>query len=836
MTVSTEVDHNEYTGNGVTTSFPYTFRIFKKSDLVVQVSDLNGNVTELVLDAGYTVTGAGTYSGGAVVLPSPLAAGWRITIERVLDVVQETDLRNQGKFFPEVHEDAFDYLTMLIQRCFGWFRRALMKPSLLAKYYDAKQNRISNLADPSLEQDAVNNRSMRNYVDAAIAGVIGGFGWFIQYGSGAVYRTFQDKMRDELSANDFMMHADGVNDDTSGFLSLENVFVGRVVNLAGKSYRVDEIPNKNIYINGFFIVNSMDTGIPVSVNMGTNPAVISDTSDTGAFEAKYLNPLTGDYQLSGRSTRDLYAVIASQNSRSLGPARAVNIGSIYSYSAGNVSGNYSARQCRATVPQSINIGSEDCRVDGGFRGGNYNSITSHVTGETGVNVGSRRSWCTGLHVANIASVDAHAGGGFGAILKANVNSNGEISSVSIISPGSGYSSKGVVKFYDRLSVPSTEASATYTINQDTGAILSVEMTNSGAGYSTITDETGAYEVVQATILEPGNYSANIATANNCVTYGELSFNLGANNCSSKANRAGNIGSNGSSVSAQYSINIGTVSSKNSGAQSVIVGGGGNTITEDGSNGTIISGNNSVNDMNGCTVIGRRVRPRYIRSVVYGDGSSGAASTANIKLEALTNGNLNIAGTLTQNSQFTDIAKMFENSDSVEIPIGSLVAWDGRKVRLAKSGDTEFSAHSRTYTILLGDSQFSWSGRYMRGEFGEILTEKVWDDQLEWRDELNNGYGGWVGGYVTKAIENPLFNKNMKQIPRSERSCEWTPVALIGEVHVRVDSSVSIDNYVKPSDTPGLGTISHAQTRMRCMEITKPYDKTKGYAVALCLKF
>ena len=212
MTVSTVVDHNEYTGNGVTTSFPYTFRIFRKSDLVVQVSDLNGNVTELVLDTGYTVTGVGTYSGGSVVLPSPLAAGWRITIDRVLDVVQETDLRNQGKFFPEVHEDAFDYLTMLIQQCFGWFRRALMKPSLLAKYYDAKQNRISNLADPSLEQDAVNNRSMRNYVDAAIAGVVGGFGWFIQYGSGAVYRTFQDKMRDTVNLLDYVSSSqrDGV--------------------------------------------------------------------------------------------------------------------------------------------------------------------------------------------------------------------------------------------------------------------------------------------------------------------------------------------------------------------------------------------------------------------------------------------------------------------------------------------------------------------------------------------------------------------------------------------------------------------------------------------------
>ncbi len=40
-------------------------------------------------------------------------------MNRVLDVVQDTDLRNQGKFFPEVHEDAFDYLTMLIQQCLG---------------------------------------------------------------------------------------------------------------------------------------------------------------------------------------------------------------------------------------------------------------------------------------------------------------------------------------------------------------------------------------------------------------------------------------------------------------------------------------------------------------------------------------------------------------------------------------------------------------------------------------------------------------------------------------------------------------------------------------------
>lgn len=157
MTVSTEISSNEYTGNGVTTDFDYKFRIFKANQLSVITSDADGdNVVTLRLGTDYTVTGANKSAGGKVILTRPLADKHKISIARDIPITQETSFRNQSKFFAETHENAFDYLTMILQRIWGSLGSLYLKrPNILANWFDAKGYRIANLGKPKRDSDAV---------------------------------------------------------------------------------------------------------------------------------------------------------------------------------------------------------------------------------------------------------------------------------------------------------------------------------------------------------------------------------------------------------------------------------------------------------------------------------------------------------------------------------------------------------------------------------------------------------------------------------------------------------------------------------------------------------
>ncbi|MCR0998647.1 hypothetical protein [Serratia rubidaea] len=112
----------------MTTVFPFRFKILNAADLVVLFRDESDVRRDLVLNTDYTISGVGSKNGGSITLTNPAPDGWTLYMERYVDIVQDTDIRNQGNFYPEVHEDAFDYLTMIDQQQQLELNRAVKVP------------------------------------------------------------------------------------------------------------------------------------------------------------------------------------------------------------------------------------------------------------------------------------------------------------------------------------------------------------------------------------------------------------------------------------------------------------------------------------------------------------------------------------------------------------------------------------------------------------------------------------------------------------------------------------------------------------------------------------
>lgn len=128
MTVSTTGSSAQFFPNGVTTHFPFRFRFFQNTDLKVFWQDLMGNIELLKLNSDYTVQGAGAEDGGAIdTTGAPLQNG-TLVVARVMIATQLTSFRNQGEFFAEIHEDAFDRLIMLVQQTIDNQGRGLTIP------------------------------------------------------------------------------------------------------------------------------------------------------------------------------------------------------------------------------------------------------------------------------------------------------------------------------------------------------------------------------------------------------------------------------------------------------------------------------------------------------------------------------------------------------------------------------------------------------------------------------------------------------------------------------------------------------------------------------------
>ena len=133
MTISSQIRQaGPFIGSGVSTAFPFTFKVFASSDLyVVRLDTSTGLQTVLALTTDYTVTlnaDQNVSPGGTLTLPAVLDTGYTLTITSSVPYLQPTDLTNQGGFYPSVITDALDRLTIFVQQIVGGLTKSLRFP------------------------------------------------------------------------------------------------------------------------------------------------------------------------------------------------------------------------------------------------------------------------------------------------------------------------------------------------------------------------------------------------------------------------------------------------------------------------------------------------------------------------------------------------------------------------------------------------------------------------------------------------------------------------------------------------------------------------------------
>lgn len=121
MTVSsTNRRAGPFAGNGVTTAFPFAFRMIDADDLLaVTLVTATGVETDLQQGVDYTAVLNADQDGdpgGTLTMLSPLAVGTQLVITSDVEPTQDTVLTNQGGFYPDVLNDVHDKLTILIQQ------------------------------------------------------------------------------------------------------------------------------------------------------------------------------------------------------------------------------------------------------------------------------------------------------------------------------------------------------------------------------------------------------------------------------------------------------------------------------------------------------------------------------------------------------------------------------------------------------------------------------------------------------------------------------------------------------------------------------------------------
>lgn len=284
MTISnTSRTAGPFLGNGVTTSFPFSYKVFDRADvLVAQTVTATGVETLKVLDADYSVTlnsDQDNNPGGVITMFVAPPAGTTLAATSNISLVQSLNLTNQGGFYPKVINDALDRVVMNIQQLSGKIGNGLGIG--MAAITDQA------LAALTLVQQIGNDSG---------SSLVG----FIQNVTGAVKRTVQDKQRDILHAKDFGVVGDGIVDDYPKFLVAINAAraLGKILDVSDmKIYLASQ--SASINLDGVLLIRGSGKvpkpDIDVAYLNGADNAltvwIANRTSQGSAIFSRYNGPI-----------------------------------------------------------------------------------------------------------------------------------------------------------------------------------------------------------------------------------------------------------------------------------------------------------------------------------------------------------------------------------------------------------------------------------------------------------------------------------------------------------------------------------------------------------------
>jgi|GEM_PF-5419086 len=121
MPVTEQTPINTSTTNGVTTVFPYGFKIAQTSDLQVLLDNV-------AVTTGFTVSGVGNDSGGDVTFAVPPGAGKQLVRKRNMKYARSTDYQENGDLLSQTLDDDQDAPVMMIQQIAEALSRAFLLP------------------------------------------------------------------------------------------------------------------------------------------------------------------------------------------------------------------------------------------------------------------------------------------------------------------------------------------------------------------------------------------------------------------------------------------------------------------------------------------------------------------------------------------------------------------------------------------------------------------------------------------------------------------------------------------------------------------------------------